>query len=332
MGAIDDLVDANRLNVQLLASVPALLLLAVGSRLFFTSLYTLRTRDLRSTRAVHAEMAECLTRIERCLLLAGAPRPQSPVAPSLPQSSPLIVQGADGGGGAGGGEGADGGGGAGGGEGIRISSSGSSGGSGGGSGAKGGGAAERWGWLLGSRKWPSHESVTGGSVAKEASKEAAVPFPFTSLMQPPPQQQQQQQQQRQVLSVSELGEFTLLVHSYLLLLDYTSPPFPIKVTLLLISRLSCPRSRAVLRARSLSGLRYHTLRDAGLALARTAEHGKASAAPPLGHAEACRPRKVAALLRDHALESSFLLNRSARSLKKGFRPEIERGERHGLGL
>ena len=35
MGAIDDLVDANRLNVQLLAAIPAIVLLAVGSRFFF---------------------------------------------------------------------------------------------------------------------------------------------------------------------------------------------------------------------------------------------------------------------------------------------------------
>eukprot|EP00966_Prymnesium_polylepis_P112853 2610376-Prymnesium_polylepis.1 len=76
MDAIDDLVDANRLNVQLLASVPALLLVALGARLFFASLYTLRSRDLRSTRAVHAEMGECLARMERVLLLAHASPPE----------------------------------------------------------------------------------------------------------------------------------------------------------------------------------------------------------------------------------------------------------------
>ena len=76
MGAIDSLVDANRLNVQLLASVPALLLLVGGSRLSWALVHRLRTRGLRSMREVHAEMGERLTRLERCLVLAGSPRPQ----------------------------------------------------------------------------------------------------------------------------------------------------------------------------------------------------------------------------------------------------------------
>lgn len=77
MGAIDDLVDANRLNVQLLASVPALLLLAASSHFSFTALHMLRTRGLRSMRQVHQEMGDVLGRLERCLLLAGTPRPQA---------------------------------------------------------------------------------------------------------------------------------------------------------------------------------------------------------------------------------------------------------------
>ncbi|KAL3923460.1 MAG: hypothetical protein SGPRY_004212, partial [Prymnesium sp.] len=35
MGAIDSLVDANRLNVQLLAAIPSLLFVALSSRIFF---------------------------------------------------------------------------------------------------------------------------------------------------------------------------------------------------------------------------------------------------------------------------------------------------------
>ena len=77
MGAIDDLVDANRLNVQLLTSVPAVLLLAAGSRLSFKLAHVLITRGLRSMREVHDEMSSVLNRVERCLLLAGSPRPQS---------------------------------------------------------------------------------------------------------------------------------------------------------------------------------------------------------------------------------------------------------------
>ena len=78
MGAIDSLVDSNRLNVQLLASVPALLLLTGGSRLIGALVHRLSTRGLRSMRAVHTEMGGVLTRLERCLTLAGSPRPQPP--------------------------------------------------------------------------------------------------------------------------------------------------------------------------------------------------------------------------------------------------------------
>jgi len=78
MGAIDSLVDSNRLNMQLLASVPALLLLTGGSRLIGALVHRLSTRGLRSMRAVHSEMGGLLTRLERCLTLAGSPRPQPP--------------------------------------------------------------------------------------------------------------------------------------------------------------------------------------------------------------------------------------------------------------
>ena len=66
MGAIDDLVDANRLNVQLLASVPAVVLVVGGSRLSCALLSMGRTRGLRSMRQVHAEMADVL--IQHCVM------------------------------------------------------------------------------------------------------------------------------------------------------------------------------------------------------------------------------------------------------------------------
>ena len=80
MGAIDDLVDANRLNVQLLASVPAVVLVLYGSRASYALLNMLRTRGLRSMRQVHLEMSDKLRRLERCLLLAGSPRAETVVA------------------------------------------------------------------------------------------------------------------------------------------------------------------------------------------------------------------------------------------------------------
>ena len=77
MGALDDLVDANRLNMQLLASVPAVVLFGVGWRFFFTLLHMLRTRSGRSMRQVHAQMGRSLEALERCLVLAGSPRAQA---------------------------------------------------------------------------------------------------------------------------------------------------------------------------------------------------------------------------------------------------------------
>ena len=75
MGAIDDLVDANRLNVQLLASVPAVLLFAASSRASLNLLTAWRTRGLRSLRQVRAPRAETHT---RQAALAATPSLQPP--------------------------------------------------------------------------------------------------------------------------------------------------------------------------------------------------------------------------------------------------------------
>ena len=87
MGAIDDLVDANRLNVQLLASVPAVLLLIVTSRVPLQLVQLMRKGGIRSMHQVHEEMSDMLSRMERCLLLAGSSaRPQKPPpAAAVPQ-------------------------------------------------------------------------------------------------------------------------------------------------------------------------------------------------------------------------------------------------------
>eukprot|EP00588_Corethron_pennatum_P013404 CAMPEP_0194277498 /NCGR_PEP_ID=MMETSP0169-20130528/9821_1 /TAXON_ID=218684 /ORGANISM="Corethron pennatum, Strain L29A3" /LENGTH=974 /DNA_ID=CAMNT_0039021497 /DNA_START=102 /DNA_END=3026 /DNA_ORIENTATION=+ len=71
-GAIDDLIDANRLNVQLLAAVPAVLLAVVATRLAFVGLFAIRSRGtIGSVRDLHAEMADVLLRMERRVLLTG---------------------------------------------------------------------------------------------------------------------------------------------------------------------------------------------------------------------------------------------------------------------
>ena len=71
MGRIDDLMDSNRLNVQLLATIPAILLVNFGTRIFFQALYSLRSRDFVGLPNAKAEMGDLLRKMERCLLLAS---------------------------------------------------------------------------------------------------------------------------------------------------------------------------------------------------------------------------------------------------------------------
>ena len=174
MGAIDSLVDSNRLNMQLLASVPALLLLTGGSRLIGALVHRLSTRGLRSMRAVHSEMGGLLTRLERCLTLAGSPRPQPP-------SSALGSQGS-----------------------ARDS------------------VRAEWddvdyemairgdqgGAIRGDQR-PSDESLSHSPHEREDVHEDEAVMGHGT----------------RVLQGAELGEFALHVHSYLLLLDYSSPAY-----------------------------------------------------------------------------------------------------------
>lgn len=71
MGRIDDLMDSNRLNVQLLATIPAILLVNFGTRIFFRTLYSFRSRDFVGLPNAKAEMGDLLRKMERCLLLAS---------------------------------------------------------------------------------------------------------------------------------------------------------------------------------------------------------------------------------------------------------------------
>jgi nuclear-control-of-ATPase protein 2 len=188
MGAIDSLVDSNRLNMQLLASVPALLLLTGGSRLIGALVHRLSTRGLRSMRAVHSEMGGLLTRLERCLTLAGSPRPQPP-------SSALGSQGS-----------------------ARDSAF-------GGRGSARDSVRAEWddvdyemairgdqgGAIRGDQR-PSDESQSHSPHEREDVHEDEAVMGHGT----------------RVLQGAELGEFALHVHSYLLLLDYSSPAYASK--------------------------------------------------------------------------------------------------------
>jgi ATP synthase regulation protein NCA2 len=68
--SIDELVDANRLNVSLLAVIPAVLLVRWGSRVVYSILYRLRVRDLTGLKEAHRELTNRLRILERILILA----------------------------------------------------------------------------------------------------------------------------------------------------------------------------------------------------------------------------------------------------------------------
>ena len=71
MDQIDNLVDANRLNVQLVASIPAVLILIWGTRALFLLWSNVRMKDLRLPKDVHAEMSGYLKSMEEVLILAN---------------------------------------------------------------------------------------------------------------------------------------------------------------------------------------------------------------------------------------------------------------------
>lgn len=145
MGSIDDLVDKNRLNVQLLASIPAFILITYGSKLLASFIVGLRMKRVTPLpmRNLQQEMSDSLRRIERCLLLSG-------------RDDDLHDSEADG---------------------------------------------------------LASEDEGGKRSAKELKDDLDMPDAIRSAKYKAPQ-----------LSTDELGEFILLCHSYLLLLDYATPP------------------------------------------------------------------------------------------------------------
>ena len=70
MSSIDVLVAANRLNIQILAAIPAVLIVYFGTRLIIRSIFTVRAKDIRPIKDVHAEMTDYLDELEMTFLLA----------------------------------------------------------------------------------------------------------------------------------------------------------------------------------------------------------------------------------------------------------------------
>jgi nuclear control of ATPase protein 2 len=79
---IDVLFQANRFNLQLLAIIPAIVIVVVGSKFISRFLFTVRVKDLRPMSSVHAEMTEYLNELESILLLTGQSRNQEEHIPA----------------------------------------------------------------------------------------------------------------------------------------------------------------------------------------------------------------------------------------------------------
>jgi hypothetical protein len=171
MGTLDDLVDANRLNVSLFATLPALLLALLAWRAAAAAGYAVRARGLRSTKDVHAEMSDVLLKMERALLLAEAREPHGAHAAVMPDASTASPEPG--------------------------------------------------------RAWLPWEAVPAQSAP------------------PPP-----------VLRGAELGEFCVLLHSYLRMLDFSTPPLSHRAAdaihrelqELLWGQLSAARQQAMMRS------------------------------------------------------------------------------------
>jgi len=71
MDQIDNLVDANRLNVQLVASIPAVLILVYGTRALYLFWTSIRMKDFKLPHDIHSEMSDYLKKIEECLVLSN---------------------------------------------------------------------------------------------------------------------------------------------------------------------------------------------------------------------------------------------------------------------
>eukprot|EP00578_Thalassiosira_sp_NH16_P000225 CAMPEP_0181134846 /NCGR_PEP_ID=MMETSP1071-20121207/32306_1 /TAXON_ID=35127 /ORGANISM="Thalassiosira sp., Strain NH16" /LENGTH=917 /DNA_ID=CAMNT_0023221393 /DNA_START=223 /DNA_END=2971 /DNA_ORIENTATION=+ len=88
MDQIDNLVDGNRLNVQLVASIPAGLILFYGTRALFLFVSNVRMKDFRLPRDVHSEMSDHLKKVEECLVLSNY---QLDASPAIRESSEAQV-------------------------------------------------------------------------------------------------------------------------------------------------------------------------------------------------------------------------------------------------
>mmetsp|Transcript_77207 Transcript_77207/g.221936 ORF Transcript_77207/g.221936 Transcript_77207/m.221936 type:complete len:202 (+) Transcript_77207:976-1581(+) len=67
-GAIDEMVDENKLNSQILAAVPAFMLVYLTSRVGFSVVFFFRSRKISDSRTVYSRCTEYLADMERLLI------------------------------------------------------------------------------------------------------------------------------------------------------------------------------------------------------------------------------------------------------------------------
>jgi nuclear-control-of-ATPase protein 2 len=72
LDTIDVLLQGNRINFQVLAAIPAIVIATYGTRYFLRGLYNIRAKDIRPVTVVHGEMTRYLTKMENIFLLSDS--------------------------------------------------------------------------------------------------------------------------------------------------------------------------------------------------------------------------------------------------------------------
>jgi nuclear-control-of-ATPase protein 2 len=86
---IDVLFQANRFNIQLLAIIPATVIVWFGSNIIRRFLFTMRVKEIRPMKSVHSEMTEYLDAMESIVLLSNENETDEGLVHHQPQRRPV---------------------------------------------------------------------------------------------------------------------------------------------------------------------------------------------------------------------------------------------------
>lgn len=81
--SIEVLLNANKLNVQLLAIIPSVVITTVVARLAVQALFNFRTKDIRPLPVVYSEMTEYLNTMEELIMVSSDEEKEASPSPSL---------------------------------------------------------------------------------------------------------------------------------------------------------------------------------------------------------------------------------------------------------